>query len=92
MDDKIYEGLSVYFEHLQNFGYMKQSNVNRFLLYIWIAELIEEYCDIMSQEDSRQLENVLQCLEQKLCMIPKAIYYNWKVSINGDSPKEITFS
>lgn len=71
MEDNILSGLSTYFNHLANYGYMKQSTVNKLILYIFIADFIEEYEGLHDNEVLDMLYGKLQCLQDSLCMISR---------------------
>ena len=75
--NQVSESIGVYFNALTQFGYKKQSDVNKLLMYTFIEELLTgEMRYYITEEDYRLIERALSCLYGSSCLIPYPHYIN----------------
>ncbi len=69
--------MSVYFNALTKFGYKKQSDVNKLLVYNFIGEILTgEMRYFITEKDYGAIEQALSCLYGSSCLIPYPQYIN----------------
>ena len=77
MVEQVYNSLSKYFIHLGNTGYVKQSSVERLLLFTLIQEFVDNVLGLyLTKEDYLEINKALYCLYGSDCMIEYPDYYN----------------
>lgn len=77
MVEQVYNSLSKYFIHLGNTGYVKQSSVERLLLFTLIQEFVDDVLGLyLTKEDYLEINKALYCLYGSDCMIEYPDYYN----------------
>lgn len=75
----IFESLKKYFDRLKSTGYVKQSEVNKLLVYTFIHDMINnDFRGYLNSEDYGILSKALYCLYGTTCLIPYPDYYNNK--------------
>lgn len=79
MVEQVYNSLNKYFIHLGNTGYVKQSSVERLLLFTLIQEFVDNVLGLyLTKEDYLEINKALYCLYGSDCMIEYPDYYNPK--------------
>ena len=59
----VYNSLGVYFNALKQFGYKKESDTNKLLVYIFIENMLSgDMSFFLTEEDVRYIEQALSCL------------------------------
>lgn len=75
--NQVSSSFSSYFNALTQFGYKKQSDVNRLLAYDFIGEILTgEMRFFITEEDYKIIEQALSCLYGSSCLIPYPQYVN----------------
>lgn len=73
----LYTSYSRYFNALKQFGYKKQSDVNKLLVYTFIVEfLTSDAHQFVTEEDYRNIQRALHCLYGSSCLISYHKYKN----------------
>lgn len=71
----VFSAFMSYFNALSNFGYKKNSDVNKLLIYSFIQEMLtEEMRYYITEEDYRKIEQALYCLYGSSCLLPYPKY------------------
>lgn len=66
-----------YFSALSQFGYKKQSDIDKLLILLFIEEILTgEMRFFVTEEDYRSIDNALNCLYGSSCLIPYPQYIN----------------
>ena len=69
--------ISYYFNALTQFGYKKQSDVNKLLVFNFIGEMLtKEMRYFITEKDYRTMEQALSCLYGSSCLMPYPLYAN----------------
>lgn len=68
--------LDSYFNTLSQFGYKKQSDLDKLIILLFIEELLTEERVLITEEDYRDIDNALNCLYGSSCLIPYPLYIN----------------
>ena len=69
--NQVAASLGYYFNALTQFGYKKQGDVNRLLVYSFIEEMLTgEMRYHITEKDYRTIEQALSCLYGSSCLIP----------------------
>lgn len=77
MVNNIYDSVYRYFTTLANKGYVKQSEVNKLLLYTLLGELLNnDFGWCIPEEDYTLINKALYCLFGSSCLIPYPDYYS----------------
>jgi hypothetical protein len=75
--NQVANSVGVYFNALTQFGYKKQDDVNRLLVYSFIEEFLTgEMRYYITEEDYKLIERALSCLYGSSCLIPYPQYIN----------------
>lgn len=75
--NQLASSINTYFRTLTHFGYKKQSDVNKLLVYNFIGEMLtEEMRFFITEEDYKIIEQALYCLYGSSCLIPYPQYIN----------------
>lgn len=75
--NQVAESMSTYFNALTQFGYKKQGDVNKLLVYNFIEEMLTgEMRYFITEDDYRLIEQALSCLYGSSCLIPYPQYAN----------------
>ena len=75
--NQVADSISTYFNALTQFGYKKQSDVNKLLVYNFIGEMLTgEMRYLITEDDYRLIEQALSCLYGSSCLIPYPQYIN----------------
>lgn len=75
MGETVYESLSAYYDALSKLGYMSQDKGKSLLLLSFFNEFVyNDYRGVISREDYRVIERVLNCLFGSNCLIPYPDY------------------
>ena len=73
----VFNSVSSYFNTLTQFGYKKQSDVNKLLIYVFISELLTgDMRYFITEEDYKLINRALTCLYGSSCLIPYPKYIN----------------
>lgn len=73
----VFNSVNSYFNALTQFGYKKQDDVNRLLIYNFIGEMLTgEMRFFITEADYRLIEQALSCLYGSSCLIPYPQYAN----------------
>lgn len=85
--EDLYKSYKTYFNALSKFGYKKQTDVNKLIIYTVIEELLTgSMREFITEDDYRILERALHCLYGSSCLIPYSKYIN-----NDSLYKKISF-
>ena len=69
--NQVHTALSNYFKALSQFGYKKDSDVEKLLVFIGIEELVTgDMRQFITEEDYRAIEKALYCLYGTSCLLP----------------------
>lgn len=64
-----------YFEHLVQLGYVKDSEVNKILVLLFLEEVLyKEFAQFITEEDYKIITDTLYCLFGSNCMIDFPTY------------------
>lgn len=75
--DDVYKSIETYFNALSHFGYKKQSDVDKLIIYSFIEELLTgDLRGFISEEDYQYIGRALECLYGTSCLIPYPQYIN----------------
>lgn len=75
--EEVFKSIKSYFKALSQFGYKKQSDVDRLLVYNFIIELLTGDMRIyITEDDYRSINQALNCLYGSSCLIPYPQYRN----------------
>lgn len=84
--NQVNSSLNSYFTALSQFGYKKQSDVNKLLIYIFIEELLTgDMRFFVTEEDYKLIEQALSCLYGSSCLMPYPQYSN-DANLFGNMP------
>ena len=73
--DNVFSSIESYFNALSYFGYKKNSDVNKLLIYNFLSEMLTgEMRYYITEEDYRNIEKALYCLYGTSCLIPYPKY------------------
>lgn len=73
----VFNSIGTYFNALTQFGYKKQEDVNKLLVYNFIEEMLTgEMRFFVTEADYRLIEQALSCLYGSSCLIPYPQYAN----------------
>lgn len=73
----VFNSMSFYFNALTQFGYKKQEDVNKLLIYNFIEELLTgDMRFFINEADYRLIEQALSCLYGSSCLMPYPQYAN----------------
>ena len=73
--DRVASSVDLYFATLAQFGYKRQTDVNKLLAYIFIVELLTgDMRFLIAEDDYRYIERALHCLYGSTCLIPYPEY------------------
>ena len=73
----VFNSIGTYFNALTQFGYKKQGDVDKLLVYSFIEEMLTgEMRFFVTEADYRLLEQALSCLYGSSCLIPYPQYAN----------------
>lgn len=89
MYENLYESLKNYFNALSHFGYKKQSDVNKLLIYDFLVNLIEGSTKFfITEEDYKKISRALYCLYGSSCLIPYPQYLTYIRKYRSDKPSD----
>ena len=75
MDNMVYQSLMSYFHTLEVKGYMSFPQVQKLLVLCFYRDFVfQDYRGILTKEDYRLIEQVLDCLYGSACLIPYPDY------------------
>lgn len=75
--NQIADSVGIYFNALTQFGYKKQEDVNKLLVYSFIGEMLtEDMRSFITEDDYRLIEQALSCLYGSSCLLPYPKYPN----------------
>lgn len=75
--NQVASSMSYYFNALTQFGYKKQSDTNKLLIYNFIEEMLTgEMRFYITEADYKLIEQALNCLYGSSCLIPYPQYIN----------------
>ena len=73
----VLRSMGYYFNALTQFGYKKQGDVDRLIIYNFIEEMLTgEMREFIKESDYRTIERALYCLYGSSCLIPYPQYVN----------------
>jgi len=73
----VFNSIGTYFNALTQFGYKKQGDVDKLLVYSFIEEMLTgEMRFFVTEADYRLIEQALSCLYGSSCLIPYPQYAN----------------
>ena len=73
----VFNSVGTYFNALTQFGYKKQGDVDKLLVYSFIEEMLTgEMRFFVTEADYRLIEQALSCLYGSSCLIPYPQYAN----------------
>lgn len=69
--------MEYYFNSLTQFGYRKDSDVTKLIVYIFISEILTgDMREFITEKDYRIIEKALYCLYGSSCLLPYPKYIN----------------
>lgn len=69
--NEVLHSINLYYNALANFGYKKQDDVNKLLIYIFIDDLLTgPMRQYINELDLRVISKALNCLYGSSCLIP----------------------
>lgn len=75
--DVIDESLTRYFTSVKEYGYVKDRDICKLILLLFIDEILNGYFEFpLEEEEYSLLQNTLLCLEGSNCLIPYKEYIN----------------
>ena len=87
--ENLWESLKNYFNALSHFGYKKQSDVNKLLMYDFLVNLLEGSTRFfITEEDYKKISRALYCLYGSSCLIPYPQYLTYIKKYRSNKPSE----
>lgn len=74
LDKIVQESLDRYFTVLEKTGYVKEEDVDRLQFLIYLQEFLNEYQYYITEEDYNIIDNIVNCLAGRSCLIPYREY------------------
>lgn len=75
--NQVHNSIKTYFKDLTYFGYRKQGDVDKLLVYSFLEELLtEEMRYFIKEDDYKLISKALSCLYGSSCLIPYPQYIN----------------
>ncbi len=93
LDKVLQESLDRYFTVLEKTGYIKEEDVDRLQFLIYLQEFLNEYQYYITEEDYNIIDNIINCLAGKSCLIPYREYIELSRPLVGyinSTPVKIT--